>query len=236
MKEYSPKRRTAVVFTGTGVVRRVPRGCPAGARRERDQDRPRRRLRGRLRRGRVRRGRRGRTALRSAGLLGRGRLVVVLPAAPRAARGARCCSAMSFGVFLLPLVLALLAGLLFPLGLLLDLVAPATAASLFAWLQALPSAPAHALPGGAVRARVRAVGDRRGRGRLARSCAGAAASRRPSSRRSTRCPGADAALAPAVGGRARLRHLRRRRLPSRSSAAATWRCSPRTSGSRASAS
>ena len=46
---------------------------------------------------------------------------------------------MSFGVFLLPLVLAILAGLLFPLGLLLDLVAPATAASLFAWLQALPS-------------------------------------------------------------------------------------------------
>ena len=45
MKEYSPKRRTALVFTRDRHVRRLPRRRPEGARRERREDRPRGRAR-----------------------------------------------------------------------------------------------------------------------------------------------------------------------------------------------
>lgn len=138
MKEYSPKRRTAVVFTGTGVSG----AYHAGVLRALDE-----------------------SGVKIDLVVGSGAGCVTAAFAavaggPRlygpqgfwdeagwssfyrlrpALRAAVLLLAMSFGVFLLPLALALLAGLLFPLGLLLDLIAPAAAESLFAWLHTLPA-------------------------------------------------------------------------------------------------
>ena len=138
MKEYSPKRRTAVVFTGTGVSG----AYHAGVLRALDESGTKIDL--------VVGSGAGCVAAAFAAVAGGGRLY-----GPQgfwddagwssfyrlrpALRTAVLLLAMSFGVFLLPLLLAILAGLLFPVGLLLDLVAPATAAALFAWLQALPT-------------------------------------------------------------------------------------------------
>jgi len=138
MKEYSPKRRTAVVFTGTGVSG----AYHAGVLRALDE-----------------------SGVKIDLVVGSG--AGCIPAAfaavaggPRlygpqgfwdeagwssfyrlrpALRAAVLLLAMSFGVFLLPLALAVLAGLLFPLGLLLDVVAPSAAQALFGWLQAVPA-------------------------------------------------------------------------------------------------
>ena len=126
MKEYSPKRRTAVVFTGTGVSG----AYHAGVLRALDE-----------------------SGAKIDVVVGSG-AGCVTAAFAAVAGGARLYGpqgfwdeagwssfyrlrpalragvlllAMSFGVFLLPLALALVAGLLFPLGLLLDLVAPAAA-------------------------------------------------------------------------------------------------------------
>ena len=86
MREYSPRRRTALVLTGSGTVRRVSRGRAQGPRRERREARPRRGLgRGRGGRG-LRRGRGWLAPLRRARVLDRRELGRVLPLAPGRAR------------------------------------------------------------------------------------------------------------------------------------------------------
>jgi hypothetical protein len=138
MKEYSPKRRTAVVFTGTGVSG----AYHAGVLRALDE-----------------------SGVKIDVVVGSGAGCVTAAFAAVAGgprlygpqgfwdeagwasfyrlrpplRAGVLLLAMSFGVFLLPLALAVLAGLLFPLGLLLDLVAPSAAQGLFAWVQTLPA-------------------------------------------------------------------------------------------------
>ena len=126
MREYSPKRRTALVLTGSGTSGAYHAGVLQGARRERRQARPRRGL------GRGRGGR-GLRAPWPAGaqLYGEGGFWddVSWDAFYRlragAARGALLLLACSFGVFLLPVAARpARPALLFPLVLIVDLVAP----------------------------------------------------------------------------------------------------------------
>ena len=169
MKEYSPKRRTAVVFTGTGVSG----AYHAGVLRALDESGTKIDL--------VVGSGAGCVAAAFAAVAGGARLYgpegfwdeagwASFYRLRPALRAAVLLLAMSFGVFLLPLGLALLAGLLFPVGLLLDLVAPSAAAVPVRVAAHAAVPPAHALPGRAVRARVRAVASPRWWRWPSRSC------------------------------------------------------------------
>ena len=126
MRDYSPKRRTAVVFTGTGTSG----AYHAGVLRALDESGVKIDLVVGSGVGAVSAAFAavvgGRVALRRGGLLGRRELALVLPAAAPL-RAALLLLAVSFGVFALPVLLGLLLGLLFPLLLLADRVFAGTA-------------------------------------------------------------------------------------------------------------
>ena len=106
VKDYSPRRRTAVVFDRKWDRRRLPRGRRARPRRVRGEDRPRGGVRGGHGGGCARRGGRGRRVSTSPAASGTSVSFASLYRLRPAAATAVALLAASFGVFLLPIVLA----------------------------------------------------------------------------------------------------------------------------------